>query len=126
LFWNKDGEHKIFGPDTLQEVERQVRMVRENLRVVQSWQKSYIDHRRRELSFEVRDFVYLKESPMRGLRRFMDEASSHLGSLVHSRSQRREKKNSRQSFRFSFLSYPVLRRQNEACVRVHRMFKSHV
>jgi hypothetical protein len=45
-------------------------MVRENLRVVQSRQKSYADHKRRELSFEVRDFVYLNVSPMRGLRRF--------------------------------------------------------
>jgi hypothetical protein len=45
-------------------------MVRENLRVAQSRQKSYADHRRRELSFEVRDFVYLMVSPMRGLRYF--------------------------------------------------------
>jgi hypothetical protein len=45
-------------------------MVRENLRVVQSRQKSYFDHRRRELSFKVRDFVYLKVSPMRGLHHF--------------------------------------------------------
>jgi hypothetical protein len=45
-------------------------MVRENLRVTQSRQKSYADHRRRELSFEVGDFIYLKVSPMRGLRRF--------------------------------------------------------
>jgi hypothetical protein len=33
-------------------------------------QKSYADHRRRELSFEVGDFVYLKVSPMRGLHHF--------------------------------------------------------
>jgi hypothetical protein len=45
-------------------------MVRKNLRVVQSRQKSYADHRRRELSFEIGDFVYLKMSPMRGLRYF--------------------------------------------------------
>jgi hypothetical protein len=45
-------------------------MVRENLRVAQSKQKSYIDHRRRELSFEDEDFVYLKVSPKRGLHRF--------------------------------------------------------
>jgi hypothetical protein len=37
---------------------------------VQSRQKSYADHRRRELSFKVGDFVYLKVSPMRGLRHF--------------------------------------------------------
>jgi hypothetical protein len=41
-----------------------------NLRVAQSRQKSYVDHRRRELSFEAGDFVYLKVSPMRGLHRF--------------------------------------------------------
>jgi hypothetical protein len=45
-------------------------MVRENPRVMQSRQKSYSDHRRRELSFEVEDFVYLKVSPVRGLRHF--------------------------------------------------------
>jgi hypothetical protein len=45
-------------------------MVRENLRVAQSRQKSYANHKRRESSFEVGDFVYLKVSLMRGLRRF--------------------------------------------------------
>jgi hypothetical protein len=56
-----------FLPDILQQAEKQVCMVRENLRIVQSSQKSYTDLRRRELSFEVQDFVYLKVSPMRGL-----------------------------------------------------------
>jgi hypothetical protein len=64
------GERKVFGPDILEEAEKQVHMVKENLRVVQSRQKSYADHRRRELSFDVGDFIYLKVSPMRGLRRF--------------------------------------------------------
>jgi hypothetical protein len=45
-------------------------MVRENLWVAQSMQKTYADHRRRELSFEVGEFVYLKVSPMRGLHHF--------------------------------------------------------
>jgi hypothetical protein len=67
LFWNETREQKVFGPDILQEAEKQVHMVRENLLVVQSRQKSYADHRRRELSFEVGDFVYFKASPMRGL-----------------------------------------------------------
>jgi hypothetical protein len=60
LCWSEAGEWMVFGPDILQEAEKQVHMVRENLRVVQSRQKSYADHRRRELSFEVEDFVYLK------------------------------------------------------------------
>jgi hypothetical protein len=71
LFWNETGERKVFGPDILQEAEKQVRMVRENLQVAQSRQKSNADHRRRELIFEVGDFVYFKVSPMRGLHRFM-------------------------------------------------------
>jgi hypothetical protein len=65
LFWNETGEQKVFGPDILQEAERQVRMVRENLRIAQSRQKCYANHRRRELSFVVGNHGYLKVSPMR-------------------------------------------------------------
>jgi hypothetical protein len=45
-------------------------MIRENLKVTQSRQKSYADKRRRDLSFEVGNFIYLKVSLMRGTRRF--------------------------------------------------------
>jgi hypothetical protein len=44
-------------------------MIRENLKVAKSWQKSYAD-KRRDISFEIGDFVYLNISPMRGIRRF--------------------------------------------------------
>jgi hypothetical protein len=70
LFWNETGEQKVFRPDILEEAEKQVCMVKKNLRVTQLRQKSYANHRRREQSFVVGDFVYLKVSPMRGLRRF--------------------------------------------------------
>jgi hypothetical protein len=70
LFWNETIERKVFGPNILQESEKQVCMVRENLHVEQLRQKSYADHRSRELSFEVGDFVYLKVSPMKGLHHF--------------------------------------------------------
>jgi hypothetical protein len=45
-------------------------MIRGNLKVAQSLQKSYADKRRRDLSFKVGDFVYLKVPPMRSTRRF--------------------------------------------------------
>jgi hypothetical protein len=45
-------------------------MVRESLKVAQTRQKSYADKRRRDHSFEVGDFVYLKVSPMRGTHMF--------------------------------------------------------
>jgi hypothetical protein len=70
LFFNDPGENHVYGPKILLEVERQVQVVRENLQLAQSRQKSYADHKRRKLSFEVGEFVYLKVSPMRGLHCF--------------------------------------------------------
>jgi hypothetical protein len=75
----------VFGPDILQEAKKQVCMVRENMRVAQLSQKSYADHRRRELSFEVGDFVYLKCHLREVCVVLSSEASSHRGSLDHSR-----------------------------------------
>jgi hypothetical protein len=70
LFWSQTGESQVFGPEVLKDAKKQVQMIRENLKVAQSRQKSYVDKRRRGLSFEIRDFVYLKVSPMRGTQRF--------------------------------------------------------
>jgi hypothetical protein len=70
LFWSQTGESQVFGPEVLKDDERQVQMIRENLKVAQSHQKSYTNKRRRDLSFEVGDFIYLKVSPTRGTRRF--------------------------------------------------------
>jgi hypothetical protein len=70
LFWSQTGESQVFGPEVLKDIEKQVQMIRENLKIAQSWKKSYADKRRMDLSFEVGDFVYLKVSPMRGTRRF--------------------------------------------------------
>jgi hypothetical protein len=52
------------------DVEKQVQIIRESLKVAQTRQKSYTDKRRRDLSFEIGDFVYLKVPPMRGTCRF--------------------------------------------------------
>jgi hypothetical protein len=70
LQWDQPGEKQVLGPDILLEAEANIKMVWENLRIVQSMQQSYADTRRRELSFEVGDFVYLKVSSIRGVRRF--------------------------------------------------------
>jgi hypothetical protein len=70
LYWDQTGERQFFGPKLIQEAEEQVRIVRENLRVAQTRQKSYADNRRRPLEFEEGDHVYLKVSPLHGMRRF--------------------------------------------------------
>ena len=36
LFWNQMGETQVFGLDVLRDIEEQVRMIRDNLRVAQS------------------------------------------------------------------------------------------
>ncbi|WVZ94919.1 LOW QUALITY PROTEIN: hypothetical protein U9M48_040746 [Paspalum notatum var. saurae] len=70
LHWDQPGEKQLFGPGIIEDAERQVRMIRENLRIAQTRQKSYADNRRRDLEFAVGDYVYLKVSPICGLRRF--------------------------------------------------------
>jgi hypothetical protein len=85
LYWSETGESQLFGPEIIKETARYVQVVRENLKVAQSRQKSYADTRRWELTFEEGDYadtrrweltfeegdyVYLKVSPIRGLRRF--------------------------------------------------------
>jgi hypothetical protein len=70
LYWDQTGERLFFGPEFIQEAEEQVRIIRENLRVAQTRQKSYADNRKRPLEFEEGDYVYLKVSPLRGMKRF--------------------------------------------------------
>ncbi|WVZ71519.1 hypothetical protein U9M48_020095 [Paspalum notatum var. saurae] len=70
LHWDQPREKQLFGPGIIEDAERQVRMIWENLRITQTRQKSYADNRRRDLEFAVGDYVYLKVSPIRGLRRF--------------------------------------------------------
>ena len=77
MFWNQIGESQVFEPEILKDAERQVQTIRKNLRVAQSRQKSYadtrrreLDTRRRELVFKIGDYVYLKVSPMRSVKRF--------------------------------------------------------
>ena len=79
LFWNQTRESQVFGPEVLQQAKKQVQKIRQNLKVAQSRQKSYVDTRRRYLVFEIGDFVYLKVSPMRGVKRFHTKGSCHLG-----------------------------------------------
>src|SRR6185436_4801137 len=70
LNWSEAGERNFFGPDMVGEAEEQVRLIRKNLEIAQSRQKSYADKRRRPLIFEIGDHVYLRVSPMKGVQRF--------------------------------------------------------
>lgn len=54
----------------IKEATEKVEFIRKKLIIAQNRQKSYYDRRRRDLEFQVRDFVFLKVSPMRGVLRF--------------------------------------------------------
>ncbi|WMV42013.1 hypothetical protein MTR67_035398 [Solanum verrucosum] len=51
-------------------VIEKVQLIRDRLKTAQSRQKSYEDVRRRDLVFQIDDWIFLKVSPMKGLMRF--------------------------------------------------------
>jgi hypothetical protein len=70
LNWIEPGEKAIFGPDLVEEAKAAISRIQENLRVTRLCQESYANKRHRPLEFAVGDHVYLKVSPMKGMKRF--------------------------------------------------------
>jgi hypothetical protein len=70
LNWIEPGEKVIFGREIVQEAELTVRRIQENLKVVKLCQETYANKRHQPLEFEVGDHVYLRVSPMKGVKRF--------------------------------------------------------
>jgi hypothetical protein len=64
------GEKVIFGPDLVKEAEVTVRRIQDNLKAAKSQQETYANKKRRPLEFEVGNHVYLRVSPMKGMKRF--------------------------------------------------------
>jgi hypothetical protein len=70
LNWIELGRKVIFGPDIIDEAEAMVRHIQDKLKAAKSRKESYANKRHRPLEFEVRDHVYLKVLPMKGVKRF--------------------------------------------------------
>jgi hypothetical protein len=70
LNWSETGERQIFGPDVINEAEEKVRIIRDNLKIAQSRQKSYYDSKHRDMLYHPGDQAYLRVTPMRGTHRF--------------------------------------------------------
>ncbi|KAK8935924.1 hypothetical protein KSP39_PZI014098 [Platanthera zijinensis] len=70
LFWVKAGERHLLGPDALEEMEVAVKLIREKLRIAQERYEKNANRRRSDLEFSVGDLVFLKVSPMVGVKRF--------------------------------------------------------
>ena len=70
LYWNEVGEKRIVVVENVSWVEdacEKVKIIRQRIQTAQSRQKSYSDHRRRDLEFEVGDKVFHKVLPRKGL-----------------------------------------------------------
>jgi hypothetical protein len=70
LSWSESSERVIFGLDNMMEAEEKVKQIQANVLAAQSSQKSYVNKRCSPMEFEVGDHVYLRVSPMKGVRRF--------------------------------------------------------
>ena len=68
--WIEPKERRYYDIDFITEAEEHVRIIQQHMKATQSKQKSCTDKRRRPLTFEVGDYVYLKVSPMKGVQRF--------------------------------------------------------
>jgi hypothetical protein len=70
LNWIEPGEKFIFGLDLVEEAEATIRRIQDNLKAAKSLQETYANKRRWPLEFEVGNDVYLRVSPMKGVKRF--------------------------------------------------------
>jgi hypothetical protein len=70
LNWIEPGEKVIFGPNLVEEAEATIRRIQDNLKAAKSCQETYANKRCRPLEFEVGDQVYLRVSPVKGMKRF--------------------------------------------------------
>ena len=70
LCWNELDDILIVGPEMVQEIVDKVKVIQQNMKAAQDRQKMHADRRWKPLEFEKGDKVFLKVSPVKGLRRF--------------------------------------------------------
>ena len=68
--WFEVIEFSLLGPAVVYEATIKVFLIWERLKTTYSRRKSYGDNKKRDLEFEIGDWVYLKSSPMKGVMRF--------------------------------------------------------
>lgn len=70
ICWVEVGYNLLTGPTIVAETTENIKIIKERLRTAQGRQKSYADHRRRLLRFEVGQNMLLRVSPKKGITRF--------------------------------------------------------
>ena len=70
ICWDEVGERNLNDIELIEVTLVKIRIIQDRLKVSQDRKKSYADTRKRELEFEVRDMVFLKIAPWKGVIRF--------------------------------------------------------
>ena len=70
VHWYEAGHSSLDQTDLTRGKTKAVKMIWQRLETAESWQKSYVDKRRRPLEFQVGDSVFLKAAPLKGVMRF--------------------------------------------------------
>jgi hypothetical protein len=60
----------IFGPDLVEEAEATVHCIQDNMKATRSRQETYANKRHQPLEFKVENHMYLRVTPMNGVKRF--------------------------------------------------------
>ncbi|XP_030483576.2 uncharacterized protein LOC115700156 [Cannabis sativa] len=70
IHWDETREWKYLGPELVQKTNEAIDKNRARMLTSQSRQKSYADPKRWDITFQLGDHVFLRVSPMKGIRRF--------------------------------------------------------
>ena len=68
--WQEVGLRRWEGPQQILDCSEKIDVIKKRLLAAQSRQKSYADRKRREVTFDIGDHVFLKVSPTKGVMRF--------------------------------------------------------
>lgn len=77
LGWGEMGEHRLLGPEFMQDTSEKVSTIRQWLLIAQRQQKKYTDHRHKVLQFQEGSPVFLRVDSRKGLQK-----SHELGNLA--------------------------------------------
>ncbi|KAL6195377.1 hypothetical protein ACLB2K_030996 [Fragaria x ananassa] len=70
LCWNEVRERELCGPKIIHDTNEKIKVDKDVIKAAQSTKKSYADVRRKDLEFQVGEWVFLKLSPWKGVVRF--------------------------------------------------------
>ena len=70
IHWDEVREISYLGLELVQQTNEALEKIRSRMLATQSRQKSYADLKRKSVEFQVGDHVFLRVSPMRGVKRF--------------------------------------------------------